>query len=204
MKAFISLTAFLTILFFLDPTVLYANDSTASTWDKDKTWDNFTGFSWRNDVRPFVEVGYGYITPDRKNFEGDFQKTGSGDIRLGYSRVKAFRDYVVDLDEHFAFGNRISTDLGKKLDEPGHLTAEIIRFGFGNRLGYGYEFNNVRILPYSEMTFSLAKMTTERPQNLSPLDINILERYERAYRWSHGVSGGIRFELFESVSLLAS
>ncbi len=204
MKKWNSFFSLLIVLVLCGYGEILATEPAVENLNKDETWENLTGFDWSKGVHPFVEVSYGLINPAQKKFDGDFHEMGSGDVKLGYSKVKNVIDYVVELDEHFAFGNWISKDLKDVTENAEKVTSEILRFGVGNRIGYGYETQSVRILPYSEMQFSLTKLTTERPLSLSMNDMNILDRYEGSYRFSSGGAGGIRLEFFRSVSFLAS
>ncbi len=174
--------------------------------DKDETWENLTGFQWIREAHPIVETSYGYGKPHQTKFDGNFEKIASLDIKLGYSRIKNYADYVVEMDEHYAFGSWFSKNLNMndESDRDQKVQVDLIRFGFGSRLGYGYEFSDIRILPYSQVQFSLTRLKSERPQNLSRNDVNILNRYEGSYRFSNAAEGGIRFEFFRSVAISGS
>jgi hypothetical protein len=198
------------MLFFsiMCSTMLFSQNETSGSenGDNEDTWENITGCQWIKEASPIVEVSYGYGKPYQTKFDGEFAKFGSLDFRLGYSRIKTYERYVVKMDEHFAFGSWFSKDLNLNDDSDSDkkVQAKLIRFGFGSRTGYGYEFSKTRILPYSQMQFSLTEFKSERPQDLNPDDINILNRYEGSYRLSNAAEGGIRLEFFRSVAVSGS
>jgi hypothetical protein len=193
---------------FLCTTMLFSQNEPNGSDDGDKEdpWENITGCHWIREASPIVEVSYGYGKPYQTKFDGEFARFGSLDFRLGYSRIKMYDRYVVEMDEHFAFGSWFSKDLNLNDDSDSEkkVQVKLTRFGFGSRMGYGYEFSKTRILPYSQMQVSLTELKSERPPDLNRNDMSILNRYEGSYRFSDAAEGGIRFEFFRSVAVSGS
>lgn len=96
-----------------------------------------------------------------------------------------------------------------KYDE---LTFNLFRFGFGKRTGYGYDFNSVRILPYTQEAAVWSKLDMkDYPVSIFPTilyndainDTEILQRYDGQFRFGTLNEGGIRLELASLISFNA-
>lgn len=195
----------ITIIFF---TVINSANSQQSSypvfnWDDEPKWDDLT--HWRfHDFRPFIEGSYGSGIPRHKLFKGDFERYGALEIRLGYSHIVNYQDFVLEMDEHYLFGNfsNQKQDWFDSETEVEKVRTEITRFGFGNRTGFGYKLAFLSILPYHQNHLSLCKLTSERPLNLMPKDVEILERYEGSLRFGVSTEGGLKVEIFRSLSII--
>ncbi len=163
-------------------------------------------FAWalKGDFRPFVEALYGVGEPKHKTFTDTFANFGFLEGRVGYSEIKKYRHSIWELDERFVYGNYLSSDADFIEDNLGNVKTEAYRFGFGNRLGYGYELGPVRLLPYNQNQFIWTKLMTTRPEDISQEDNDILDRYEGTYRFGVSTEGGAKLELFKSLSVVAS
>jgi hypothetical protein len=157
---------------------------------------------WKKDARPFLEGTYGIGSPEQVRFEGDFSQIGLVEGKLGYSKIKQYKNYVYSLDESFLYGGSLSTDLNFFDDDTlGKVNTETIRFGFANRLGYGYNIGAFNILPYNERSLVWTKVKTTRPDNLVQTDIDILNRYENSFRFGELTEGGVKLNMFRFLSL---
>ena len=166
------------------------------------------GFPWAQGARPFIEGSYGLGFPRHQKFEGNFSRLGTGEVRLGYSSIKPYRDKKVtlDLDELYVFGGYFSQDLDILESEvPTDRTMlKMTRFGVGNRLGFGYKIWFLGVLPFNEVAFNFTRIDSERLENISDIDKDILDRYEGFYRFGISTVGGINFQLFKSLSAVVS
>ena len=163
-------------------------------------------FAWalKGDFRPFVEGIYGIGEPKHTKFTDSFSKFGLIEARVGYSEIKKYRKTMWELDERFAFGNYLSSDADFLEDKSGNIKSEAYRFGFGNRLGYGYKLGPVALIPYNQNQFIWTKLMTTRPEDISLEDNDILDRYEGTYRFGVSTEGGVKLEMFEFLSVVAS
>ena len=168
-------------------------------------WDYEIDWPWRG-AHPFVEVNYGYGIPKHKNIEADFTRFGSIGIKLGYSDTHNYRKHLYQVDDNYFLGTYSSDELNKidEQDEPGKIKTEMWRFGFGNRLGYGYELALFSLLPYNQIQCTFTKLEFSRDPSFSPSDIDLFERYEGTYRFGISTEGGVKFELFKSLAVIGS
>jgi len=158
----------------------------------------------KGNFKPFVEANYGFGKPKHKKFEDTFANTGQIDVKLGYSEVQKYRGVVWEIDERYVFGNYLSSDAEFLRELDGNVKTEIARFGFGNRLGFGYHFGSIAVLPYNQNQFIWTKLKSTRPDSLTINDVAILDRYENAYRFGVSTEGGAKILLFDFLSVNAS
>ena len=170
--------------------------------DHDPKWDDMAEWPFK-DFRPFIEGSYGLGIPLQKLFTGEFENYGAVEAKLGYSDIGVFNEYVLDMDERYVFGsysnkeqNLIDSDA-----DPEKVKTEMLHFGLGNRLGYGYKLGFISLLPYQQSQIAWSKMTSERPDGLSQDDLDILDRYEGIYHFGISTEGGVKVELFESIAV---
>lgn len=176
--------------------------------DRDETdhWDKMMDVPWRNS-RPMVEFTYGYNIPKHKRFEGEFSKIGFTEIKLGYSRIQPFHEKYQELNESFFLASYSSKDINEfdKDENIEKVGTKYIRFGMGNRDGYGYVISpSTFVFPYYQTHFSFTKVTSTRPDSITFNDADILERYEGSYRFSNGFDGGLKLLVSKSVGVTAS
>jgi hypothetical protein len=174
---------------------------TSSTTD-----DDFFAWVRQGNFRPFIEASYGYSMPAHNGVEAEFAPVGSAEAILGFSEIEPYgSQYVVSIDERYAFGTYTAPDINPFEDaEPGQLETNMYRFGVGFRLGYGYRAGPLEILPYAQHGFLTTKVEWEkRPPSLAPGDTLILNRYEGDYRGSMSAEAGVKVRLFKGLSALA-
>jgi hypothetical protein len=182
----------------------YSQSDTTPTsgGDQHPKWDDMAEWPFK-DFRPFLEGNYGLGIPRQKLFEGEFENYGSVEAKLGYSKIAIYKKFVLDMDERYAFGS-YSNEQQNLMDseaDPGKVKTEMIHFGFGNRLGYGYKMGFISLLPYQQSQIAWSKVTSERPEELSANDLAILDRYEGTYHFGLSTEGGVKIELFKSVAI---
>jgi len=184
-------SACLILLWGFSPFLLAQGDSEETDWER-----------WTKDSQPFLEAMYGVGSPKQVRFEGDFSQIGLVEAKLGYSKIKPYKNYVNSIEEGFLFGSALNPDLNVVNDDTlGKVNTETLRFGGAYRFGYGYGNGNIKILPYNERSLVWSKISTTRPDNLIQTDIDILNRYEDSYRFGELTEGGIKINMFRMLSV---
>jgi len=174
---------------------------TSTYQDSDSAFEWITG----GNARPFLEASFGLSQPGQELFTGEFAPLGVVEGKLGYSETAQHKGIVVSLDERYLFGAYGKSEWYPFEEAtPEEVTSEFTRFGFGNRLGYGYELGLIGLLLYNQNALNWTKMDFAPPDSLSDADLSILERYQDAYRFGTLAEAGAKFELFGSISAIAS
>lgn len=176
--------------------------SSSHGWDD---WDDI--WDWEFDSRPMIEINYGDVTFDHKNFKGSFSENGLVEFKIGYSSLDRSGYSLVALQENFLFISRVSPSLKSDIDRDYDYKVEMLRGGFGWRKGLGYNSGHLSIIPYNQTSIAWSKIdenpfpSTTPPINahLSLTDIiegtDIIERYEDSYRFSVANEAGLKIEL---------
>ena len=172
----------------------------------DSDFDDVVDWAWHGKFNPFIELTSGALSLKHQKFSSPLPEHNGAEVKLGYSQIQEFRRNVWEMDERFVFGSYIDKDVpGIMSTDENDLTVRITRFGFGNRMAYGYQFGKqVEFLPYFQNGLVWTKIKTDRPGDLSQEDSNILDRYEGVYRFGMHAEGGIKLQLFNSLGLVGS
>jgi hypothetical protein len=180
-----------------------ATDTTGSSNEK---FVESVEWAWgaAKDFSPFLEGTYGYGSPKHMMFASEFQNIGLAELKLGYSRIEPYKGLVSELDERYIFGSYVSKDLNYFDTTVEGVETEMKRFGFGNRLGFGYDVGLMALLFYHQAGFVWTQMQSDTTQISQQEDIDILNRYERTYRFGISMEGGIKFDLLKSLAATAS
>ena len=172
-------------------------------------WKKYRFFKWNSNDHPFLELNYGLGKPLNKDITGKFSDIGLIETKLGYTSSDLIHhDMIVDFSDKFFFLSKLSDDL-KSEDKNGlEIKTSLIRFGFGERNGYGYSAEGISILPYNQNTFVWSQLDYTSPSYvtlfyLAPdtMDKKILDRYDGAFRFGTASEGGVRIEIANTVSL---
>lgn len=181
------------------------DDEQESEWNWD--WDN-DWWDWKHG-RPFIEMNYGLGEPKHDKLTNKFANVGLAELKLGYSSIYDLEDEgsIIEFNDRYSFASRIAVNIQSDKAGTNELESEMWRFGFGRRSGYGYNFENVRILPYSQNAAVWSQLEMkEYPLNESAEDIvdtEILKRFDKNFRFGTLTEGGIRFEVGSLISLNA-
>ncbi len=167
---------------------------------------NFHKWCKWHDGLPMLELNYGFTTPEYKNLQSDFAGFGALDIKLGYSKVDTFELNVTEVNEKFLTGGKVSSKLLNKNDEG--YRADIWKFGFGKRDGYGYRFNKIGIEPYVQegfiwSDFKLLQGDNPFPESLTE-DNQLLQRFEGRIRFGSNGESGLKLRFGEHLALNAA
>ena len=102
----------------------------------------------------------------------------------------------MQLDDRFIFGTYSSSGLAPGEETADNLSADVYRFGAGQRSGYGWDFLN--ITPYHQYTISLLKMDNSFPSSLTSPDSAILARVGGDFRLGMTTEAGLSGELLST------
>jgi hypothetical protein len=170
---------------------------------------SFLGMGWTwgfEGARPFIEANYALGIATHDNMQRDFFVNGMVEAKIGYSLIDSFSRGIVRLEEKFITGSYMEKDYNTLLvqDETNLINEKMTRVGFGIRHGYGYNLGLMKIIPFSQHSFQWYKMQSERPDDLSPEDIALLDRFEDAYRFGFTNEAGLKVRLFRSIDAVAT
>jgi opacity protein-like surface antigen len=184
------------------------------SWHNWNNWDpNWNFFDGQGE--PFIEVHYGFSTSQQNNIFSKFAKVGFGEIKLGYSKVDSVYDpNIVELKDKYLFASRISSYLKSGSPNFDEMKSDMWRFGIAWRSGYGYRFGAVTITPYHSGGFAWSRIEMKTspsdfwqltnppmPYDKAVNDINILNRYQDAFRFGTVWEGGISLTVSNTISI---
>jgi hypothetical protein len=197
---------FITILVFIQAGSLPAqSEFRLDRLAEDTTFKNAMEWAWKGKFNPFIEASIGIAQFSQEKFAATMPEESLLEFKLGYSQYRAYEKMVWELDERFIFASHLADNIFSSMNlQGGTFFAKVTRFGFGNRLGYGYHFEPFTIILYNQNGLNWSELRTERPHSLVLTDQAILDRYEGTYRLSINAEGGIGLVLFKSFSLMAS
>lgn len=201
---------------------LYAQEKKDSTDEKSNVenwldWDNYDWFRWEFHGRPFMEVNYGLGKLNHNKLVSKFADIGLLELKLGYaSRYSYFEKEIIEFKEKYAFVSRLRADLKSSSVNLGEMKSDMWKFGFANRKGYGYHFDQLSILPYHGEGYVWSRLDMldypaqfylllNPPMSLGDAsdDTEILNRYHQDFRFGTFNEAGIRIEISSSFSLNA-
>lgn len=193
-------------------------EDSSSCKDKDNKWD--WNWNWENEWwdwhldQPFIELNYGFGEAKHKNLKSSLANVGLAEIKIGYSTNNETEScgQIIKFKDKYSFVSRIGTHLHSKKAKTTELPSDLWRFGFGKRTGYGYNFNSIRILPYTQEAAVWSKLEMkDYPVSIFPAitfsdavnDTEILQRYDGNFRFGTLNEGGIRLEIASLISFNA-
>jgi len=205
MIRWIYLIVFINSVFIQAGSLLAQPEFRPGSLAEDKTFENAMEWAWKGKFYPFIEASVGKSWLSHEKFTAPMPEESLLELKLGYSQFRAYEKMVWELDERFVFASHLADNIFSSINlQGGNFLAKVTRFGFGNRLGYGYHFEPFAIILYNQNALNWSKLRTERPDSLVLSDQAVLNRYEGTYRLSMNAEGGIRLVLLESLSLTAS
>lgn len=162
-------------------------------------------FRWHKGS-PMIELNYGFASPEHKKLQKDFADFGALDIKLGYSRVDTFELNVTEVSEKFLTGGKVSSKLVE--NEGLGYKADIWKFGFAKREGYGYRFEKIGIEPYVQEGFLWSDFKPEQlnvvSSDLIYEDIELLKRFEGRIRFGSNGETGLKLRIGSHLALNAA
>lgn len=182
------------------------NLSKSNGWDWDDDWWHWKGGD------PFIEVNWGLSKPDHQKLFSKLSNVGLLEIKLGFASYdEPYEEGIQYFEEKYSFLSQLSTKIRSEKRKYDELPFEILRFGFGKRNGYGYNFDNIKINPYVQSAITWSKLEMkDYPVSILPFigaqnaidDTEILKRYDGNFRFGTLTEGGLNFS-FGMVSLSA-
>ena len=186
-------------------------------WDfgnrhKDFEWEDFQFHG-----RPLIETSYGLPKLAIKSLNTDFNKPGAAELRLGYSTLREYSDYVIKYRNRFVFLGNFSKDLSKSTNNKTAINTEIWRFGAGWLKGYGYQIGKSAIIPYTSNSFVWTRIKSndyyaiDSASSFVPLnkigvdknDAETLDFFFNAFRFGTMMESGIRIQFIPLISVNA-
>ncbi len=170
-------------------------------------WDDV--WEWDNDLKPMIELNYGFSKAKNNNLEGTLPDVGLAEIKLGYSTKDFYNDYIIELKDKYLFASKIGSKLMTDYSTATDLNFDLYRMGVGRRKGLGYKFGAVAIIPYLQDAFVWTKLQdlSDRFYPQSPWkekrDEKVINRYKDNIRFGTLAEGGIKFDVASFVSLNA-
>ncbi|MCK9997384.1 MAG: hypothetical protein KAH56_14005, partial [Candidatus Krumholzibacteria bacterium] len=151
---------------------------------------------------PFIEVNYGLAKPRFEGYEGSFNTLGVMELKLGFAALDSVRAALVSLDDRYAFVSYIGQDIrpSGEADE-GEVGSELARFGFGNRLGYGYGRKGLTFEMYNQNSLNWTKLTPLQYDTMDSEAQAIFDRYENTFRFGQLMEAGVKVHVARSIAL---
>lgn len=210
------------LLAFILPLSAQEKDSTDvwEDWGEDETSEckshdqlfNYTPFESFGG-NPTIELTYGNSDIAMKSFgklsNRGFANVGSAELKLSYSSLDDYEDYVVKYKNRFFFVSNNSTDLVSEKNTPFNINSNLWRFGFGTQEGYGYKIGSSAVVPYTSNSFVWSRVEWNIPTyagNLPELpaeDQNRLDLFNNAFRFGTMAEGGIKLQIVPLFTLNA-
>jgi hypothetical protein len=196
---------FLLLSVFFFSFSLYAQNQDAGDDSTANQVEEVIDWAWKGKFYPYIEVTAGLAQLRHEKFQGTLPEEGLAEIKLGYSQIQQYEDIIWELDQRFVFGSYMDEDVaGFTNPAPGDFKANISRFGFGNRVGYGYHLGPLELLPFFQSGLVWTRIRTDTLNDLSQNDKDILARYENVYRFGMHTEGGVQLQLLRSIALVGS
>jgi opacity protein-like surface antigen len=194
---------FIIVIFFSFS--LFAQNQDDSNDSGDSEVAEVIDWAWKGKYYPYIEVTAGLAQFKHEKFEGTLPEEGLSEIKLGYSQIQQYEKIIWELDQRYVFGSYMDEDVaGFTNPAPGDFKANVSRFGFGNRLGYGYHLGPIELLPFSQSGLVWTRIRTDTLNDLSQHDKDILARYENVFRFGMATEGGVQVQLLRSIAFVAS
>jgi hypothetical protein len=172
-------------------------------------WDNegegeFEFLIKTGKMRPFIEVNYGLAKPKLKGLDHSFHTLGTAELKLGFASQDSLRSALVSLDERYAFAGFMGDGLSPSgSPEEGDIASELTRFGFGNRLGYGYGGKGLKFEMYNQNSLNWTRILPIGYDTMAPEVQAVFDRYEDKFRFGQLMEAGVKVRLIRSLSVSA-
>ncbi|MBI3259577.1 MAG: hypothetical protein HYZ54_08915 [Ignavibacteriae bacterium] len=174
--------------------------SVAMMTDDDDDWTDLKedflpdiSFKFRQE-RPVIEPTYLIsMVKHRELNSTSFANLGGFDLRLGYAKKEEnkYSKSLIDYKMTCLFVGYNSKDFATSKPETGNIESSILRFGFGDKEGLGYEVDNdVSIVPY-HATSALWTRLSVNTLPADTLDAATVNLFNDTFRFGKQAEAGI-------------
>ncbi len=183
-------------------------------WQWDEDW-----MDWEFHGRPTIELNYGIPKIDIKSLNTEFGKTGVVEVKLGYSTLREYDEYISKYRFRYIFLSNFSKDFAEKENNSNKLKGDIWRFGIGWQEGYGYQIGKSAIIPYTSNTAVWTRLKEHYTDiknlpidnayhgDLAPVissqEAKTLDLFNDAFRFGTSTEGGIKLQPIPLLTLNA-
>ena len=195
------------LLFTLITVDLFAQDSTETSdtwdWNWEWKWEKNEFNEWLNFGKedPTISISYGLAELEHKNISDEFGKAGIIELKLGYTNEKTPEDsgYIFKYRYRYLYITNISQDLQGSLLKQSELDTKSWKLGFSRSEGYGYRFDSIEITPYFTYSLDWTRLNF-RNDATNNADQEIINRFDKSFRFGTGNEAGIRFKISSLLS----
>ncbi len=164
------------------------------------TGQSVTASDFRSAGR-FLEFSYGTATPKFKGMDGSFASLGILEFKSGYSLRDSVTANVIGMDDFYSFGSYMDEDLRAfgttGADED---VARLGRFGIGNRMGYGYDWQGTALELYNQNSINWTTLHADHYPDASDDAQAIFDRYGTQLRFGQLMEAGAKFHVSQTVA----
>lgn len=172
-------------------------------WSEDEA-QPFEALVRMGKFRPFIEVDYGLAKPKFEGLGTAFNTLGVVELKLGYAALDSVRGSLVSLDERYGFASYFGEDIRPSGGpDEGEISSELGRFGFGNRLGYGYGGKGLTFEMYNQNSLNWTKIT---PFQYDVMDSDVqavFDRYGSTFRFGQLMEAGVKLHVARTFAVSA-
>lgn len=170
-------------------------------------WDHDWG-RWDIKGKPTIEATYGVSEMGLKPASGKLANTGAAELKLSYSSLRKFQDYISSYKNNFAFVSNNSMDLTSKKSGLSEMSSETWRFGLGWQTAYAYQFGKAAIIPYNSNAIVWTRLNLKEDANgtlsrLSAADAELLGNFDQTFRFGTLAEGGLKLQVVPVLTLNA-
>ena len=151
--------------------------------------------------RPFLEVDYGAAKPRFEGLSDAFRTIGSLELKLGFAARDEVRGELVSLDERYVFAGYLAEGLWSSGNDEAAAGSEFMRFGGGNRLGYGFGVGGVGLDFYNQNAMNWTRVEPGDDTATAPDVQAIFDRYGSGYRFGQAYEAGVKIRVMRSLSV---
>lgn len=153
---------------------------------------------------PIIEFSYGISKINSKALSSSFAKTGTAEVKLGYSKNYSMNSGIYKIKKSFISFGSILQDLNSKTNMENGFTPEIWRGGFGQLYGFGYKTGGTSLSFYSSNSINWSHLNTGKTIVLaSAEDYDLLDHYNNTVRFGTSTEGGAVLQFGSNLSINA-
>jgi len=123
-------------------------------------------------------------------------------MKLGFASRDSLRPALVAVDERYVFGSYLAEDV-RPSGSPaeGDIGSKLTRFGFGNRLGYGWGSKLLGLEMYNQNSLNWTQVDSTNYDDVSSDAQAVFDRYGSSLRFGQLFEAGVNVRVFRSLSV---